>query len=149
MLSPYRDFDSEELERYQRSLDQFYKVFLSRVAEGRRMDPALVDSVGQGRVWSGLAARKRGLVDAYGGLYEAFEIARKRAHIDPDADIVVDVYPRPRRTFVQRWLGGMFDEPDQDESRLPGMTELAHWYNIATLPTGIMLALMPYTIRIQ
>ena len=149
MLSPYRDFDAEELAHYQRSLDQFYRVFLSRVAEGRKMDPAVVDSVGQGRVWSGLAARQRGLVDKFGGLHEAFEIARKRGHIDADADIVVDVYPRPRRSFVQRWLGGMFEEPDQSDAKLPGMAELARWYNIATLPTGVMLALMPYTIRIQ
>jgi protease IV len=149
MLSPYRDFDADELSRFQQSLDQFYRVFVGRVAEGRRMAPALVDSVGQGRVWSGLAARQRGLVDQFGGLYEAFELARKRAHINADADIVVDVYPRPRRTFVQRWLGGLFDEPSQDDSRLPGMTELAHWYRIATFPAGAMMALMPYTIRIQ
>jgi hypothetical protein len=62
---------------------------------------------------------------------------------------VVDVYPRPRRTFVQKWLGGVFDEPSDDDSRLPGMTDLAHWYRIAAFPAGAMLALMPYTIRIQ
>jgi protease-4 len=149
MLSPYRDFDADELSRFQQSLDQFYRVFVGRVAEGRKMAPAQVDSVGQGRVWSGLAARKHGLVDRFGGLYEAFELARKRAHIDPNADIVVDVYPRPRRTFVQKWLGGVFDEPSDDDSRLPGMTDLAHWYRIAAFPAGAMLALMPYTIRIQ
>ncbi len=149
MLSPFRDFDSDEMSRYQQSLDQFYRVFVGRVAEGRKMAPAAVDSVGQGRVWSGLAARRHGLVDRYGGLYEAFELARKRAHISPDADIVVDVYPRPRRTFVQKWLGGLFDEPSDDDSRLPGMSELAHWYGVATFPAGAMLALMPYTIRIQ
>ena len=149
MLSPYRDFDDEELARYQRSLDQFYRVFLSRVAEGRKLTPAIVDSVGQGRVWSGLAAKERGLVDEFGGLHEAFELARRRAHISADADIVVDVYPRPRRTFLQRWLGGVFDEPSRDDSRLPGMTELAHWYRLATKPAGAVLALMPYTIRIE
>ena len=149
MLSPYRDFDAEELGRYQQGLDQFYRVFLSRVAEGRKMAPALVDSVGQGRVWSGLAAKQRGLVDKFGGIHEAFEIARKRAHISADANIIVDVYPRPRRTFVQRWLGGLFDEPTNDDSRLPGLAELAHWYRVAKFPAGAILALMPYTIKIQ
>ncbi|HEY6194869.1 MAG TPA: signal peptide peptidase SppA [Candidatus Eisenbacteria bacterium] len=149
MLSPFRDFDTEELGRYQQSLDQFYRVFLSRVAEGRKMTPSLVDSVGQGRVWSGLAAKQRGLVDRFGGIHEAFEIARKRAHISSDANIVVDVYPRPRRTFVQRWLGGLFEEPDQDDSRLPALSEIGHWYQVAMFPAGAMLALMPYTIRIQ
>lgn len=149
MLSPFRDFDAEEMDRYQKSLNQFYRVFLSRVAEGRGMDAAQVDSVGQGRVWSGLAARKSGLVDEFGGLNEAFEMARKRANISADADIVVDVYPRPRRSFVQRWLGGLFDEPAQNDSRLPVLSDLAYWYGVASFPAGAMLALMPYTIRIQ
>src|SRR6185436_11088058 len=97
MWSPFRDFDADEVALYQKSLDQFYDVFLARVAEGRRLTPSGVDSVGQGRVWSGVAARERGLVDRFGGLHEAMELARVRAHIGADADIVVDVYPRPRR----------------------------------------------------
>jgi protease-4 len=149
MWSPFSDFDPEEEALYQKSLDQFYDVFLSRVAEGRRMTPALVDSVGQGRVWSGMAARQRGLVDRFGGLHEAMEVARARAHIDPNADIVVDVYPRPRKTFFQRWLGGVFDEPDQDDSRFPGMSLARHWLRLMSDPAGEVMALMPYSIRIE
>jgi len=149
MWSPFHDFDAEELALYQQSLDQFYDVFLARVAEGRKMPAAQVDSVGQGRVWSGLAARRHGLVDRFGGLHEAFLVARKRAHIDPEADVVVDVYPRPRKTFFQRWLGGVFDEPEQDDTRFPGLREFAQWYQLARNPAGEVMALMPYTIRIQ
>ena len=149
MWSPFHDFDDEEIALYQRSLEQFYDVFLARVAEGRRMAASEVDSVGQGRVWSGLAARSRGLVDRFGGLYEAFQVARKRAHIDEDADVVMDVYPRPRKTFFQRWLGGVFDEPEQDDSRIAGLHELAQWYEIARQPPGEVMALMPYMIRIE
>jgi protease-4 len=149
MLSPFKDFSDDELARYQHSLDQFYRVFLARVATGRKMDPAVIDSVGQGRVWSGVQAKSRGLVDELGGLNEAFELARTRAKIDPDADIVVEVYPRPRRTFVQKWLGGMFEDPDRDESRLPGLAAFAHWYEVATAPAGRVQVLMPYTIDIH
>ena len=149
MWSPYHDFDDEEVARYQQSLEQFYDVFLSRVAEGRRMATADVDSVGQGRVWSGLAAKQRGLVDRFGGLHEAFDVARKRAHIDAGADVVVDVYPRPRRTFFQRWLGGVFDEPEHDDTRFPGLREFGQWYRVARTSAGEVLALMPYTIRIE
>jgi protease IV len=149
MWSPYRDFDEEEVARYQQSLEQFYDVFLARVAEGRKMSPGLVDSVGQGRVWSGLAAHERGLVDRFGGLNEAMELARARAHIDEDADIVVDVYPRPRKTFFQRWLGGVFDEPDQDDTRLPGLALFRQWLAVARNQTGEVMALMPYAIRIE
>jgi protease-4 len=149
MWSPYRDFDEEEVVRYQESLEQFYDVFLARVAEGRKMSPGLVDSVGQGRVWSGLAARERGLVDRFGGLNEAMELARVRAHIDADADIVVDVYPRPRKTFFQRWLGGVFDEPEHEDARLPGLALFRPWLQLARNPAGEIMALMPYSIRIE
>src|SRR5262249_18169146 len=121
MWSPYHDFDSDEVALYQKSLEQFYDVFLERVAEGRRLPASAVDSVGQGRVWSGLAAKQRGLVDRFGGLYDALQVAKTRAHIDANADVVLDVYPRPRKTFFQRWLGGVFDEPEQDDTRFPGL----------------------------
>ncbi len=149
MLSPFKDFSEDELARYQQSLDQFYRVFLSRVATGRNMDPAVIDSVGQGRVWSGVQAKAHGLVDELGGLNEAFELARKRAKISPDADIVVEVYPRPRKTFVQKWLGGVFDEPEKEQSSLPGLAAFGHWYEMATVPAGRVQALMPYTIEIK
>jgi protease-4 len=149
MWSPYRDFTPDERERYQRSLEEFYAVFVSRVAEGRRMEPGMVDSVGQGRVWSGTAARARGLVDSLGGLHEAFELARRRGRIGADADIAIEVYPRPRRTLAQRWLGGLFEEAPQDESRFPGLAELGRWYRLAGLPAGARLALMPYSILIE
>src|SRR5262249_35284067 len=121
MWSPYHDFDADEVARYQKSLDQFYDVFLTRVAEGRKMSTTAVDSVGQGGVGSGVAARRHGLVDRFGGLYEALQRAKVRAHIDPDADVVLEIYPRPRKTLFQRWLGGVFDEPDQDDTRFPGL----------------------------
>jgi protease-4 len=149
MLSPFTDFSPEELERYQKSLEQFYGVFLSRVAEGRGMDPAVIDSVGQGRVWSGIAARERGLVDTLGGLDTAFDMARTRAKIDDDADIVVDVYPRPRRTFVQQWLGNLFEDGDSDEAMLPAVRDLATWYRASSLSRGAAQARMPFTITIQ
>ena len=62
MLSPYRDFSPEEAERFRRSLEEFYRGFVARVARGRRLAEAQVDSLGEGRVWTGMAARERGLV---------------------------------------------------------------------------------------
>jgi protease-4 len=149
MFSPFTDFDPEEEALFQKSLDQFYDVFLARVAEGRKMSASDVDSVGQGRVWSGLAALKRGLVDRFGGLHEAVEVARARAHIDANADIVIDVYPRPRKTFFQRWLSGVFDEPDRDDTRFPGMLLARHWLQRMSDRAGEVMALMPYSIQIE
>jgi protease-4 len=44
-------------------VDQVYNTFTSRVAQGRKMSQADVDSIGQGRVWSGIDAKRIGLVD--------------------------------------------------------------------------------------
>ncbi len=149
MWSPYSDFTAEERASHQRSLEQFYRVFVSRVAEGRGMDPGAVDSVGQGRVWSGSAAHRRGLVDSLGGLHEAFELARRRARIAPGADIAIEVYPRPRRSLAQRWLGLLFEDAPQDESRFPAFAELGRWYRLAGTHGAARLALMPYSIVIE
>ena len=149
MLSPFTDFSPEELARYQKSLEQFYSVFLARVAEGRGMDPAVIDSVGQGRVWSGVAARQRGLVDTLGGLETAFNLARTRARISEDADIVVDVYPRARRTFLQSWLGNLFEDAENEQASLPALKDLATWYRASAMDRGTFQARMPFTIRIE
>lgn len=63
-------------------IDDIYQKFINHVAEGRNMDVAFVDSIGQGRVWSGADALQLGLVDTLGGLDVAINIAAQRAGID-------------------------------------------------------------------
>ena len=149
MWSPYRDFDEEERALYQRNLEEFYRVFVTRVSTGRAMSTGAVDSVGQGRVWSGLRAHEFGLVDSLGGIYEAFELAKQRAGIGEDDDIIIELYPRPKRTLVQRWLGGLFEEEKGQEARVPAIEALARVYRLAGMPAGATLALLPYTIEID
>jgi protease IV len=72
-LSPY------EYTMLQGYVDDFYGHFISRVAEGRKLSLAGVDSIAQGRVWSGADAVKIGLVDEIGGLEDAVKIAAGEA----------------------------------------------------------------------
>jgi protease-4 len=58
-----------------------YGDFLSRVAQSRKMTPAQVDAIGQGRVWDGGTARQIGLVDQYGGLDDALDWVAKQAKL--------------------------------------------------------------------
>ncbi len=152
MLSPFRDFTPEEAERYQMQLDDFYQVFLGRVAEGRSMTPAAVDSIAQGRVWSGAMAKRLGLVDELGGLDRAVEIARTRAKLDADGPTILDVYPRPKRPYLQRWLGDLIGDTEDESAGLPfGLSSevIRSWMIAARFPTGSVLALMPYSIHIR
>lgn len=80
--APYADFPNMnrqmtdvEKKFIQNSVDTIYMTFKSRVAKGRKMDIAYVDSIGQGRVWTGTAGLKNGLVDALGGLDRAIKSA--------------------------------------------------------------------------
>ncbi|OJU75955.1 MAG: signal peptide peptidase SppA [Bacteroidetes bacterium 47-18] len=66
-----RDFTAEERVIIQSSVDSTYARFKQRVADGRKMSVARVDSIGQGRIWTGTEAVKNGLVDALGGLERA------------------------------------------------------------------------------
>lgn len=70
----FRGFAQEEVER-------IYGTFVTRVATGRKMTFAQVDSIGQGRVWSGSDALRIGLVDKIGGMDDAIKAAAKLANI--------------------------------------------------------------------
>ena len=78
---PYKPLTNEQRALIQRHVERGYDIFLSRVAEGRHMTKAQVDSVGQGRVWLGRKAQTLGLVDKLGGLDVAIQEAASLAKI--------------------------------------------------------------------
>jgi protease-4 len=66
----------------QTGIEQFYSEFISKVSSGRDIPVTSVDSIGQGRVWSGTEALRIGLIDEIGGLNASVEAAAKLAGID-------------------------------------------------------------------
>src|SRR5690606_4470742 len=80
----------------QNSVDTIYAIFKSRVAKGRKMEVAYVDSIGQGRIWTGVAALENGLVDALGGMDRALASAAALAKIE---DYRVVTYPAMEDKF--------------------------------------------------
>lgn len=105
----YADMDTisrpqtpEELALNQKLVDWIYGEFLSRVAESRKLPKAKVAEIAQGRVWSGSAAKKIGLVDEIGGLNQAIAAAAKQANLD---DWQVDEYPKSRSSLSQLFPG--------------------------------------------
>ncbi|MGH7777241.1 MAG: signal peptide peptidase SppA [Candidatus Dormibacterales bacterium] len=79
MFRSAEPFTEEERDRVRRSVERSYRVFLERVAAARRMEPAEVDAVGRGRVYTGSQAQGRRLVDGLGGLPEAIARASRLA----------------------------------------------------------------------
>jgi protease-4 len=101
--SLYRGFTDDERVELQRKVQQFYEVFLDRVATGRHMKKETVDAVGQGRVWAGQQALERGLVDRMGGLRHALEAAREMADLPQDAPIAE--YPPVEKSLLDYAIG--------------------------------------------
>jgi protease-4 len=71
-----------------------YATVVARVAEGRGLSRAAVETAAQGRVWSGTKARALGLVDALGGPLEALREARRRAGLREGERALVELHPR-------------------------------------------------------
>lgn len=96
--SPFLPVDEKEHAFIQRSVEKIYDVFTKRVAEGRKMPQAMVDSVGQGRVWTGTDALKINLVDELGGLNDALAYAAKKVNLK---DYKVIELPKQTHPFAE------------------------------------------------
>jgi len=62
-------------------IETIYTTFITHVSEGRKLTVAQVDSIGQGRVWSGVDAKRLGLIDEFGGLNDAIKEAASLAKL--------------------------------------------------------------------
>ena len=101
LFSPVAPFSEDGRERFQIQIDDIYERFLAKVAEGRSMTRDEVHAIAQGRVWTGRQAKDLGLVDELGGLRTALALAKEEAGIDPDREVTIVAYPRPRTFFEQ------------------------------------------------
>ena len=75
MGDPSRPMTDDEQALIQSNIERGYEVFLTRCAQGRKMSIEAIDSIGQGRVWTGRQAYELGLVDELGGIDRAIELA--------------------------------------------------------------------------
>ena len=133
--SPDRAMTADEMTILQRGVDRIYNDFVNKVASGRKMSKEKVDSIAQGRVWTGTDAIKIGLVDELGGLDKALEIAIKKANLsdyklvnypeqkDPFDNILKTLTDEASVYFTQKQLGADYKyyEMVKKVSRYQGM----------------------------
>jgi len=96
IYSPFAPFTPAQREKVASFMDDFYKNFLTKVAESRKSTPEAIHAVAQGRVWTGRQALGHGLVDALGGLDAAVALAKEKAKIPANEDVQLVVYPERR-----------------------------------------------------
>jgi protease-4 len=154
--SIFRPFSDDERAALADVMRSYYRLFLARVAEGRHMSVEAVDALARGRVHSGDAARRVGLVDKLGGLASALIRARALAALGPDAGI--EVRPGRKNRLLDYVLGdssvkaedatlppaqGSLDLPPQLRSLLRAVATMEQ------LGDGEPLALMPFELQLE
>lgn len=144
MMTVSRPLRPNERDIIQENIEQVYSTFTTHVAEGRGISVAQVDSIGQGRVWSGAEAVQIGLVDELGGLTYAIEKAAEKAGLETYRLVeyptrkdfftqLLEDFGQVQEVFVKRKLGEAYQYYKQVEQ----MNQM----------TGI-LTRMPYDIII-
>ncbi len=142
----------EEIAVLQRMVDWIYTEFVAKVAEGRKLEPARVEEIAQGRVWSGVDAKEIGLVDELGGLNAAIAYAAQKAGLGTNYRLVE--YPRQKELLeaIQDFLEGAAPRyarstklTDQIAARIESELKVLRSFND---PKGIY-ARMPMTLNLR
>jgi len=92
--APHRTLSSEDRAFIQRYMDDFYAIFIDRVATTRKIPAEQIRKIAEGRIYTGRQALELGLIDELGGLEEAIQAARTAAEIPPSAELKIVHYPR-------------------------------------------------------
>ena len=134
MMTVSRPLRPNERDIIQENIEQVYSTFTTHVAEGRGISVAQVDSIGQGRVWSGAEAVQIGLVDELGGLTYAIEKAAEKAGLETYRLVeyptrkdfftqLLEDFGQVQEVFVKRKLGEAYQYYKQVEqmNQMPGI----------------------------
>ena len=162
MFRESEKFSDSERQKFEGLLKSGYDDFISKVAKGRGKDKNYIDSIGQGRVWTGRQGKENGLVDEYGGLDRAIEIAKQLAKIPAGQGVQRVIMPKPPSFFDQLMSGG-----DGDADSAQASPKLKQQQSIlAALPEDVRRAfryaqmldrarygesmyLLPFSLRIR
>ncbi|HEX3184775.1 MAG TPA: signal peptide peptidase SppA [Pyrinomonadaceae bacterium] len=158
MFRETEKFSDEERAKFEDWIKTtYYRDFVPKVAKGRGKDAAYVDSVGQGRVWTGAQAKDKGLVDEFGGLDRAIDVAKQLAKIPADKGVERVILPFPT-TFLQQLLSGGGEnsntEIEQQRAMMAAMPEDArrafrYMQLMDRMKNGETMLLMPFDLRVK
>src|SRR5688572_19268381 len=157
MFRETEKFSDEERLKFEEWVKTTYYVqFVPKVAKGRKKDAQYIDSVAQGRVWTGAQAKDRSLVDEFGGLDKAIDVAKELAKIPADKGVERVILPYPT-TFLQQLFYGAENSNTQFEQQravLAAMPEDArrafrYMQLMDRMKNGETMLLMPFDLRIK
>ncbi len=158
MFRETEKFSDDERAKFEEWIkNTYYQDFIPKVAKGRKKDAQAVDSVGQGRVWTGSQAKERGLVDEFGGLDRAVDVAKELAKIPADKGVERVIFPYPQ-TFLQQLLNSAEDSVDtkleQQRAVAASLPEdarraLRYMAMMDRMRNGDTMLVMPFDLRVK
>jgi len=101
-----RPLTNYEKRKIQKSIENVYETFITHVSEGRNISKSSVNEIGQGRIWTGYDAKKIGLIDTYGGIEKAVDIASTLANINDYRIISLPKKKDPFSEFATKLASG-------------------------------------------
>jgi len=145
ILSVYRPMTAEEKAYMLQGIEDIYSVFIGHVANGRGMTTQQVDDIGQGRVWSGINAMQIKLIDEFGGLERAIELAAEKAGLENYRITELPKQKDPFEILMESFSGSVKAQLFKDEL---GMS-YKYYDNLLKLAgTRGIIARIPYEIEV-
>lgn len=141
-----RPLTRDEEALLQNEVNRVYETFIKRVADGRSLSVAQVDSIAQGRVWSGNQAVAIGLVDRLGSLEDAITAAAAKAGVE---EYRVVNYPAIKDPFAS-----LLGRGGEQIKAWYGRTQFGPLYEQYTRLKSLLgqqgvVALLPYEINLH
>ena len=153
MYGAMRPLDAQETAYMQASIEKIYDGFTGLVAQGRNLDQKYVDSIAQGRVWSGAESLGIQLTDEYGTLEDALKYAASIAEGDNGSDLSlwhVVAYPEPADMLTM--VASMLQSTPVEEeilSNTPFQGAFRQLRSLKESAYGKAYARLPYEIVIR
>ncbi|NDC53572.1 MAG: signal peptide peptidase SppA [Planctomycetia bacterium] len=156
-LSLQAPFTAAEREAFLATMQDVYRLFTSKVAEGRKMEVGAIEKLAEGRVFTGRMAHEAGLVDRLGTLDDAVDEAKNLAGLGPDEEVDRILLPEPRGLFDDLFgMAGPGAAPVAGVDLaarllgLPGVAELkVHVGTLAALSSGRPQMRLPARVRVR
>jgi len=144
-LIGFKPLSPNERSMIQREIDRVYTTFKQRIADGRKMDTAYVDSIAQGRVWTGTRAVTIGLADKIGSLNDAIVSAARLAKIKA---YNIRVYPEPVSPFEKLFKSETYINNSKIVEQEIGKENMELFNQVKALKnsSGIIQARLPFSV---
>ena len=156
-LSMQTPFTAAEREAFMATMKDVYRLFTTKVAAGRKLDLAKLETLAEGRVFTGRMAKEAGLVDRLGTLDDAIDEAKQLAGLAADEEIERVLLPEPRGLFDDLFgMTGAAAPPMAGADLvarligLPGFEAVrAHAGTLSALTSGRPQMLLPMRVKVR